>query len=110
VNNVYVNSQNHFYDPYDFIDALPLERVQQVHLAGHEARGVTIVDTHGAAVPDTVWKLYEYLLSRTGPVTTLVEWDQNIPPLDDLLAQADHARRLLATTVTRQQPRPAGSP
>lgn len=108
VNNVYVNSQNHGYDPFDFLDALPLERVHQVHLAGHEVRADVIVDTHGAAVPEPVWRLYEYLLSRTGPVTTLVEWDQDIPPLEDLLAQADRARRLLATTVTRQQPRPAG--
>lgn len=107
VNNVWVNAQNHGYDPFDFVDALPLARVGQVHLAGHEVRDGVIIDTHGAAVPDPVWRLFEYVLSRTGPVTTLVEWDQDVPAVEVVLAQADRARHLLATTVTRHLPRPA---
>jgi uncharacterized protein len=108
VNNVFVNSVNHGYDPRAFIDALPLERVGQVHLAGHEVRPDVIIDTHGAAVPSAVWSLYEHLLERTGPVTTLVEWDQNIPPVEQVLEQADRACALLARTVTRREPRPGG--
>jgi uncharacterized protein (UPF0276 family) len=96
LNNVVVNALNHGYDPFAFVDALPLERVGQVHLAGHEVRGDIVIDTHGAAVPDAVWALFEHLLARTGPVTTLVEWDQNVPPVDVLLAQADRARRALS--------------
>ena len=96
VNNVYVNAQNHGYDGRAFIDALPLERVVQVHLAGHELRedGVRI-DTHGAPVPDEVWSLYRYLLERMGPVSTLVEWDNAIPSLEAVLDQADSARAAL---------------
>ena len=95
VNNVYVNSLNHGYDPVAFIDQLPLHRVYQVHLAGHDPREVAVIDTHGTAVPDPVWDLYRHLLQHTGPVSTLIEWDQNIPPLSDLLDEADKARALL---------------
>jgi hypothetical protein len=96
VNNVWVNAHNHGYDPLAFLDALPLHRVRQVHLAGHEVRPEAIIDTHGAAVPEPVWELYRELLARTGPVSTLVEWDQHIPSLEAVLDQADRARALLA--------------
>lgn len=95
VNNVLVNALNHGYDPEAFIAALPLERVWQVHLAGHEVRPEAVIDTHGTAVPERVWALYRGLLARTGPVSTLVEWDQNIPSLDAVLDEADRARALL---------------
>lgn len=107
VNNVYVNSVNHGYDPVAFLDALPLDRVAQVHLAGHEVRPDVIIDTHGAPVPDPVWSLYQQLLERTGPVTTLIEWDHQLPDdVNVLLDEADRARELLARTVTRRVPRP----
>jgi uncharacterized protein len=92
VNNVYVNSQNHDYDPRAFIESLPLERVLQIHLAGHERRPVAIIDTHGAPVPDPVWELYEFTLERTGQVSTLIEWDANIPGANEVLAEAHRAR------------------
>ena len=95
VNNVYVNAQNHGYDPRAFLDALPLERVGQVHLAGHQAGPVALIDTHGSAVPEPVWALFQELLDRTGPVTTLVEWDNDIPSLDAVLDEADRARAML---------------
>ena len=95
INNVYVNARNHGYDPLAFLDAIPLERVRQVHLAGHDVRPEAIIDTHGAAVPEPVWALYQELLQRIGPVSTLVEWDQNIPSQEALLDQADRARALL---------------
>lgn len=95
VNNVYVNAQNHGYDPRAFIDALPLHRVVQIHLAGHEVREDVVIDTHGSEVCDEVWSLFAYTLERTGPVSTLVEWDQDIPSLDAVLEQANRARALL---------------
>jgi len=92
VNNVYVNARNHGYDPRAFIDALPLERVVQTHLAGHLRREDVIIDTHGAEVCDEVWQLYRYVVERTGPVSTLIEWDQDIPSMEAVLDQADLAR------------------
>lgn len=96
VNNVWVNAFNHGYDPRAFLDALPLERVGQVHLAGHEVRPDVILDTHAAPVADPVWDLYRELLERIGPVSTLIEWDADIPSLDAVLDEADRARALLA--------------
>jgi len=95
VNNVFVNAQNHAYDPRAFIDALPLERVVQIHLAGHDRYPGVIIDTHGGPVCDDVWSLYRYVLERTGPVSTLIEWDQAIPSMEAVLDQADQARAVL---------------
>jgi uncharacterized protein (UPF0276 family) len=95
VNNVYVNACNHGYEPRAFVDALPLERVGQIHLAGHERQPDVLIDTHGAPVCDEVWSLYRYVLERTGPVPTLIEWDQDIPSLEAVLDEADRARELL---------------
>ncbi len=95
VNNVWVNARNHGYDPRAFMDALPLERVVQVHLAGHEVRPDVLIDTHGAPVCEDVWALYRYLLGKVGPVSTLIEWDHAIPSLDAVLDQADRAREEL---------------
>ncbi len=92
VNNVYVNAQNHGYDARAFIDALPLERVVQIHMAGHHDDGTVIIDTHGDHIIPEVLDLYAYTLERTGPVSTLLEWDHNIPPLEVLLAENDKVR------------------
>ncbi|MCO5168705.1 MAG: DUF692 domain-containing protein [Planctomycetes bacterium] len=102
VNNVHVNARNHGYDPVAFIDALPLDRVAQVHLAGHEVGPHMLVDTHEGPVPEPVWALYEHVLSRVGPVSTLVEWDQDVPGVEEVLAQADRARALLAAADARR--------
>ncbi len=96
VNNVYVNARNHGYDPFQFIDRLPLERVVQIHLAGHTPKPGVVIDTHIGPVPDDVWRLYRYTLERTGAVSTLIEWDQEIPSLDAVLDEADRARAMLA--------------
>ncbi|XXF80402.1 DUF692 domain-containing protein [Myxococcaceae bacterium GXIMD 01537] len=101
VNNVWVNAVNHGYDARAFVDALPLERVGQIHLAGHERRPGVVIDTHGARVCEEVWALYRYVLARTGPVSTLVEWDQFIPSLDAVLDEADAARAVLREVVAR---------
>ncbi len=92
VNNIYVSSFNHGFDPNEFVDGVPAERVVQVHLAGHTNHGRYILDTHSDHVIDPVWDLYRRALGRTGPVSTLVEWDDDIPPFDVLVAEADKAR------------------
>lgn len=92
VNNVYVNSRNHGYDPKAFIEALPLHRVVQIHMAGHHDLGDVIIDTHGAPCVDRVLELYTWTLQRTGPVSTLLEWDNEIPSLSRLLEENDRVR------------------
>jgi len=87
VNNVYVSAFNHGFDPMAYIAAIPAERVVQVHLAGPSDFGTHLMDTHDAPVPDAVWPLYAQVQTRTGGVSTLLEWDANIPPWLDLLAE-----------------------
>lgn len=93
VNNVYVNSQNHGFDPYRFVDQMPLGRVRQIHLAGHTLVGETIIDTHIGPIIDPVWELYRYTVKRAGRlIPTLIEWDQDIPHADEVIDEADRAR------------------
>ncbi len=94
-NNVFVNACNHGFDPRAFLDAIPPERVFQIHLAGHSRAGPLRIDTHDARVCDEVWELYSYAVARTGPVSTLIEWDDAIPSLAVLEEEAARARRLL---------------
>ncbi len=101
VNNVYVSAFNHRYDAKAYIDALPRGHIVQIHLAGHQNEGTHIVDTHDDYVIDAVWDLYRYTLSKHGPVTTMVEWDDRIPEFSVLEAELDKARRA-ATDVLRE--------
>ena len=94
VNNVYVSSVNHGFDPLTYFDALPAERIRQIHLAGHSRRGKYLIDTHDAPVPDAVWNLYAEALRRFGPIATMIERDDNIPPLADLVAELGRARSI----------------
>lgn len=96
VNNIYVSSVNHEFDPLTYLAGVPGERVRQFHLAGHEDHGHYIIDTHDHPVPDPVWGLYAEALRRFGPVSTMIERDDNIPPLDELLAELDQARHIAA--------------
>jgi hypothetical protein len=96
VNNVYVSSVNHGFDPLTYLDAIPAQRVQQIHLAGHENRGDLIVDTHDRPIVDPVWRLYEAARRRFGDVSTMIERDSNIPPLSELLSELDMARAIAA--------------
>lgn len=96
VNNVYVSGFNHGFDPREYIDALPSQRIQQIHLAGHTNCGTHIIDTHDAAIIDEVWKLYSYTIEAFGPVSTMIERDDHIPELDVLVAELDQARALAA--------------
>ena len=99
VNNIYVNSINHGYDPVQFLDSLPLERARYIHVAGHfdEAEDLK-VDTHGADVIDPVWELLKQAYQRTGALPTLLERDFNFPPLTELLTEVEEVRRLQLET------------
>ena len=99
VNNVYVSSRNHGFDARVFIDALASERVRQIHLAGHEDHGTHCVDTHDHPVCDDVWALYAHTVRRHGAVPTMIERDDHIPPLAELLAELDQARRVQAEAL-----------
>jgi uncharacterized protein (UPF0276 family) len=94
VNNIFVSSVNHGWDARAYIDAVPADRVVQVHLAGHTDRGTHLLDTHSDHVRNEVWDLYARLVGRTGPVATLVEWDDDIPALDVVHAEVLKARML----------------
>ncbi|WP_233259477.1 DUF692 domain-containing protein [Ramlibacter sp. WS9] len=96
VNNVYVSSVNHGFDPVHYIDAIPASRVVQVHLAGHRHCGDHILDTHDGPVSEPVWRLYRHAVRRIGPVSTLLEWDDRVPELDVLHAEVLKARAWMA--------------
>jgi uncharacterized protein (UPF0276 family) len=99
VNNVYVSARNHGWDAEAYLDALPARTVGEIHLAGHSVRlidGVPLhVDDHGSPVPPAVWQLYRHALTRFGRVPTLIEWDNDIPPLATLLSAAHQADLLM---------------
>ncbi|HEX9452370.1 MAG TPA: DUF692 domain-containing protein [Burkholderiales bacterium] len=94
VNNVFVNSVNHGFDPEQALLEIPGEAIGEIHLAGHAAAGELLIDDHGSRVAPQVWRLYEKACRRFGAVPTLIEWDTSIPPLDVLLDEAAMAARL----------------
>lgn len=95
VNNAHVNAVNHGLDAPAFIDAIPAGLVAEIHLAGHEARGDLLIDTHGTHVAPEVWRLYERAVARFGPQPTLIEWDTDIPAFEVLEAEAARAQSIL---------------
>lgn len=111
LDNLYLNSVNHGFDPFSFLDQLPMEKVQQIHLSGHQpisclpiptvrSEGL-LADTHHGPISDPVWKLYKHSLARAGrSVPALVEWDYALPPLPTLLEEADLARRVAADVLS----------
>jgi uncharacterized protein len=101
VNNVYVSGVNHEFDPLVYLDAIPAERVQQIHLAGHDDHGAYLIDTHDRAVAAPVWDLYVAAISRFGAICTSIERDAAIPPLAELLAEVETARSLSRRTLSR---------
>jgi len=96
VNNIYVSAVNHGFDPLRYLDAIPAERVREIHLAGHDSNGLCLIDTHGNRVSGPVWNLYGEALSRVGARPTLIEWDTDLPSLDTLLDEAGKAEDILA--------------
>ncbi|TXT37903.1 MAG: hypothetical protein FD135_3270 [Comamonadaceae bacterium] len=99
VNNVYVSAHNHRFDPEHYIRALPHQQVVQIHLAGPTHCGEYLIDTHDAPVPARVWELYALAQQLTGGVSTLLEWDAQIPDYPGLLAELDKARQVLAGSM-----------
>lgn len=102
INNIYVSSFNHCFDPLTYLHAIPPERVQQIHLAGHTNNGDHIIDTHDHPIVDPVWELYREACQHLGAVDTMIERDDNIPPLPEVLAELDEARRIAASVLSRE--------
>ncbi|HYP90273.1 MAG TPA: DUF692 domain-containing protein [Polyangiaceae bacterium] len=94
VNNVYVSAYNHGFDAETFVRSVPHDRILQIHLAGHTNLGKYIIDTHRGSVSEKVLDLYRQTIALAGPITTLIEWDDEIPELTVLLAEAERARRI----------------
>src|SRR5260370_8572911 len=94
VNNIYVSAVNHGFSPIEYLSGIPAERVGQIHLAGHSVAGDMLIDTHDHPVPTPVWRLYREAVRRFGPVSTLVEWDDQIPSFEELVAEANRAREI----------------
>jgi uncharacterized protein (UPF0276 family) len=94
VNNIFVSASNHGFDPIAYLDGVPADRVRQIHLAGHSQGTQLLIDTHDQPVPPPVWALYEQAVSRVGPVATMIERDDAIPPLAELLDELAMARSI----------------
>ncbi len=105
VNNIYVSSHNHNFDPYAYLNSVPPGRVAQIHIAGHSKFEKYILDTHDHPVIDPVWKLYDHAIRRVGPTATLLEWDDHIPSFDEVHAEARKAARFLPAPVAMSQGR-----
>jgi uncharacterized protein len=99
INNVVVSARNHGYDTEDFLAGLPASHIWQIHLAGHSDYGTHVIDTHDHAVPEAVWSLYESAIKRFGPISTMIERDDHIPPLPELIAELDQACRHFAAAT-----------
>ena len=103
INNIYVSGMNHGFDPMTYLEAIPAERVRQIHLAGHSAgRDGLLIDTHDHPVPDPVWELYRNVAGRFAHAAVMVERDDDIPPLPELLAELEVARAITAACEMAQ--------
>src|SRR6202008_2114986 len=104
VNNIYVSSRNHSFNPYDYLNAVPADRVAQMHIAGHSKFEKYILDTHDHPVIDPVWKLHARAIEPAGPTATLLHWDGTIPSFDEVHNEALKANKFLQAAV---QPAPS---
>lgn len=109
INNVHVSATNHAYAPLDYLNTFPLEHVGEIHLAGHatdedDQGGPLLIDSHDRPVDDLVWSLYNEVLARTGPLPTLIEWDNDVPEWPILKAEAQRAERILDRFATFANP------
>jgi uncharacterized protein (UPF0276 family) len=107
INNVFVSATNHATSPEDYLAAFPLHRVGEIHLAGHaptedETGAPLLIDSHDRPVSDPVWLLYESVIARTGPIPTLIEWDNDVPPFAELQAEARRADAVMARHADRR--------
>jgi uncharacterized protein (UPF0276 family) len=102
INNIHVSAHNHAFDPLIYLEAMPADRIQQIHLAGHLNKGDYSIDTHDHEIIDSVWNLYAESVKRFGHISTMIERDDDIPPLKTLLAELQKARDISATALTPQ--------
>ena len=102
VNNVFVSAHNHGFDARAFLDALPVGRVGQFHLAGHSRLGELLLDTHDHPVRDEVWDLYRHAVARFGGVPTLIEWDDKLPSLARLVEESRRAKAVAAQVAVER--------
>jgi uncharacterized protein (UPF0276 family) len=110
VNNVFVSAQNLGFSPEQYLVGIPVERVEQLHLAGHSDGGGFLLDDHGSPVTADVWRLYEQALARFGNVPTIIEWDERVPALSELEAEAERARSVAMRGFSGQRERDAVRP
>jgi len=106
LNNVFVSAQNHGFSAQAYVSGIPARRVRQIHLAGHSAHDGYLLDDHGSAVSEPVWQLYEQALERFGALPTIIEWDERVPELTELEAEAERAQQ----RARRGQSKPAREP
>jgi len=106
VNNVFVSAMNHGFSAERYLRALPKDRVRQIHLAGHSDAGGYLFDDHGSPVSAEVWRLYELSIALFGALPTIVEWDEQLPELSDLEAEAERARALTHASLARPGAQP----
>jgi uncharacterized protein (UPF0276 family) len=97
VNNLYVNSRNHGFDPLVYLDGIPADRVGQMHLGGHDDHGDLLIDAHGSAVAEPVWELFAEAVAHFPGVAVAIEWDRDVPPFEVLLAERDRAQTLIGS-------------
>jgi len=113
LNNIYVNSVNHRFDPYEYVRNIPRELVGQFHLGGHTDMGTFLFDTHSKAIVDPVWDLYREALKVLGPISTLIEWDADIPPFETLMSEAAKAQviydKFKTASLDHPEPRKSGT-
>ncbi|MES9930413.1 MAG: DUF692 domain-containing protein, partial [Candidatus Thiodiazotropha sp. 6PDIVS] len=102
INNIYVSAYNHNFDPHTYLQAMPSERIYQIHLAGHTQEENLIIDTHDHPIADPVYELYADAIQRFGHVSTMIERDDNIPPLAELLCELERVREIGETAITEQ--------
>lgn len=100
LNNLYVSARNHGFDPLRYLEAIAGDRVGQIHLAGHSDKGAYLLDSHDHPVPDPVWALYRETVRRFGRISTLIEWDDHVPPLEVLVAESRRAAATEAEVAT----------
>src|SRR5205807_3456281 len=103
VNNIYVSSQNHGFDPYTYLNGIPAARVGQIHVAGHTKFEKYILDTHDHPVLDPVWKLYAHAIRRSGVTATLLEWDDKIPSFQEVHDEALKAKEFIEGAQTHSR-------
>lgn len=103
VNNIYVCARNHGFDPIEFLDSMPIDRVTQMHVSGHSDFGDYVIDTHDHPVVEPVWQLFAEALKRFGPVSSMVERDDRFPPFAELMAELQTMRNIANSTLNQQE-------